>query len=292
MFKCIILCITLISFCSLQGMTVRDSVRVDSQEELLSLAQEPSALQIKKLYCLGHFYPEGLPVELSRFSNLEELSVAVNKLTEIPDYFADFTKLKSLDLGANYISDLEKTFDILASIPTLETLDLANNGLEVIPENISKLTNLRHLDLGLNGIVQLPEGIKSLTKLATLYLDINPIDFYSINRTICDMPNLKRLDLDDCKLKEWPPNLHCLSNVTGLSLSRNNFTEIPKEIALLTSLEALFITDTQIQYIDPAIADLKKFWLFILIGSKKLKKEEVDALRLLMPKCTFVGYPE
>ncbi|MCC6549488.1 MAG: leucine-rich repeat domain-containing protein [Ignavibacteriaceae bacterium] len=273
-------------------MSVRDSVRVDSKEELLSLAQDPSALQIKKLYCLGHFYSDGLPFELSRFSNLEELSVAVNHLTEIPDYFADFKKLKTLDLSANYLSDLEKIFDILGSITTLETLELANNGIKVVPENLSKLTNLRNLDLGLNGIVNLPEGIKSLTKLSSLYLGVNPIDFYSINRTICDMPNLNRLDLGDCKLKEWPPNLHCLSNVTELNLSRNNFTEIPKEIAVLTCLEALYITDTKIQYIDSAIADLKKLWLFILARSTKLKKEEVDVLRSLMPNCTFIGYPE
>ncbi|MEH2429617.1 MAG: COR domain-containing protein, partial [Nostoc sp.] len=82
-------------------------------------------------------------------TNLTQLHLSYNKITQIPEAIANLTNLTQLHLSYNKITQ--------------------------IPEAIANLTNLTQLHLRNNEITQIPEAIESLPKLKKLDLRGNPL---------------------------------------------------------------------------------------------------------------------
>ncbi|MEH2096112.1 COR domain-containing protein, partial [Nostoc sp.] len=105
-------------------------------------------------------------------TNLTQLDLRSNQITQIPEAIANLTNLTQLDLRSNQITQIPEA---IANLTNLTQLHLSSNQITQIPEAIANLTNLTELNLFDNQITQIPEAIESLPKLKKLDLRGNPL---------------------------------------------------------------------------------------------------------------------
>ncbi|WP_079228490.1 leucine-rich repeat domain-containing protein [Pseudomonas putida] len=152
-----------------------------------------------------------LPPLLARFDHITHLEIDNLGLQQIPaDFLPCFPNLKSLRIARNPQLAADSLFDALASFPKLETLELPANGFGELSEtaraNLGNLRGLRTLNLRGNPLVRSPN--------------------------LAQMNFLKRLDLSDCGLTEWPEGLTALMSwydfeLLEVDLSANQIGEVP-----------------------------------------------------------------
>jgi len=111
-----------------------------------------------------------LPVEITRLSNLANLDLSDNLLTNLPPEIATLTSLTSLNLSDNQLTSL---LPEITSLTKLASLDLSRNQLTSLPPEIISLTNLTSLDLSKNHLTSLPPEIAKLINLTSLDLSRN-----------------------------------------------------------------------------------------------------------------------
>ncbi|KAI5998858.1 hypothetical protein EDD15DRAFT_2242286 [Pisolithus albus] len=87
--------------------------------------------------------------------DLQVLKAWCNEIIEIQHEISLFGSLKVVDLHQNKISALPDTF---ADLTALTTLDLSHNSLASLPRNIWTLPALSHLNLSHNALTSLPFG--------------------------------------------------------------------------------------------------------------------------------------
>ncbi|KAI6155297.1 hypothetical protein BKA82DRAFT_4076913 [Pisolithus tinctorius] len=87
--------------------------------------------------------------------DLQVLKAWCNVIVEIQHEISLFGSLKVVDLHQNKISSLPDTF---ADLTALTTLDLSHNSLTSLPHNIWTLPTLSHLNLSHNALTSLPFG--------------------------------------------------------------------------------------------------------------------------------------
>ncbi|MEH2130037.1 MAG: COR domain-containing protein, partial [Nostoc sp.] len=186
-----------------------------------------------------------------KLTNLTQLDLRSNKITQIPEAIAKLTNLTQLDLRSNKITQIPEA---IAKLTNLTQLILSRNQITQIPEAIAKLTNLTQLILSRNQITQIPEAIAKLTNLTQLILSDNKIT--QIPEAIAKLINLTELDLSYNQITQIPEAIAKLTNLTELDLSYNQITQIPEAIAKLTNLTQLHLSYNQITQIPEAIAKL------------------------------------
>ncbi|MEH2196584.1 MAG: leucine-rich repeat protein, partial [Nostoc sp.] len=188
---------------------------------------------------------------IAKLTNLTQLHLSDNQITQIPEAIAKLTNLTQLHLSDNQITQIPEA---IAKLTNLRELHLRANEITQIPEAIAKLTNLRELHLRANEITQIPEAIANLTNLTQLDLSSNQIT--QIPEAISNLTNLTQLFLSSNKITQIPEAIANLTNLTDLFLHNNQITEIPEAIAKLTNLTTLLLSLNQITQIPEAIANL------------------------------------
>ncbi|MEH2459649.1 MAG: COR domain-containing protein, partial [Nostoc sp.] len=141
-------------------------------------------------------------------TNLTQLHLSDNEITQIPEAIAKLTNLTQLDLSRNQITQIPEA---IANLTNLTQLHLSDNEITQIPEAIAKLTNLTQLHLSDNEITQIPEAIANLTNLTQLDLSRNQIT--QIPEAIESLLELKKLDLRGNPVPISPEILGSSNNV-------------------------------------------------------------------------------
>ncbi len=135
---------------------------------------------------------------------------------------------------------------IWAKFQNLEYLSLRNDHLTKIPEGIGSLKNLRVLDLSGNDFKLLPESFSRLENLNEIYLDDEKkMDINKSLWIIKDLPNLKKLHLENDNLKSIPSSVFYFHNLEALYLNNNRFKKIPKEIQSLKNIKYIDLHDNK-----------------------------------------------
>lgn len=93
---------------------------------------------------LDHNKLTDLPSEMSLLIHLEQLYVASNRLTAFPSSYLDWSAMTHLDLGNNFIDSIPIDIDALTE---LEYLILWGNVIRVFPASIGQFKHLLVLDL-------------------------------------------------------------------------------------------------------------------------------------------------
>ncbi|XP_046735889.1 protein toll-like [Diprion similis] len=144
---------------------------------------------------------------LSGFPKIEELSLNLNNLRQVPDdLLDDFPELITLELRQNEIEDLPKNF--FSNLSKLQTLDLGNNRMtRMNPSLFSGLNRLKLLHLWGNRLT-----------------DIDPYTFVGLT-------DLRSLGLHNNNLTTLRPEVFkSLTNLTDLKISGNYFTSLPEDL--------------------------------------------------------------
>ena len=192
-----------------------------------------------------------IPSDLSKLSQLTNLNLRENQLTEIKG-LEKLVKLTELDLSYNKLTEikgLEKLTQLaqlglpenqltaikgLDNLTQLTDLNLSRNQLTEI-KGLEKLTRLTWLEIYSNQITDIT-SLENLTQLKTIFMSTNQLtDIKSLEK----LTLLRRLWLSDNKLTELPRfllNLNIPISWAGSSsneeicLANNPFTNPPPEI--------------------------------------------------------------
>lgn len=78
---------------------------------------------------------------LTQLTNLTQLDLGQNKMTELPTSIGVLDSLTTLNLSGNYLVNIPP--EVLQPLVRLRTLDVRCNLLKTLPKEISALTSLR-----------------------------------------------------------------------------------------------------------------------------------------------------
>ncbi|XP_029473217.1 leucine-rich repeat serine/threonine-protein kinase 2 isoform X2 [Rhinatrema bivittatum] len=186
---------------------------------------------------------------------LEELLLEGNKISEIRSPL-HLTELRILNISKNSTVSLAQDFltpctklevfsaamnllDALPRFPSkITTLKLLQNKFTVVPEEILHLPHLRSVDLSSNGIWDLPgpECWESLN-LRELLLSYNQISTLNLRKNPQRWARLEKLLLSHNALKEIPPEIGFLENMTSFDVSCNpDLRSFPDEMGKLSKV--------------------------------------------------------
>ncbi|XP_041059459.1 leucine-rich repeat serine/threonine-protein kinase 2 isoform X1 [Carcharodon carcharias] len=213
---------------------------------------------------------------------LEELLLKGNKMRTIVSSLC-LTELNLLDLSQNCISTIVDTFLIqcskletfrvsenhlgkLSGLPSkITAIDLASNKFDRVPEAVLKLQHLRSVNLSRNNISELPGPIHwESSSLRELIFSHNQISALDLNEGTNKWLRLEKLNLNNNKLKELPPQIGLLENLTSLLLSYNSdLRSLPNEMGKLQKLwelelQGLFL-DLDLKHVGSKTKDIIRF---------------------------------
>lgn len=158
-----------------------------------ALKQDPK--NVLSLDCSGQKW-DSLPLEIFQFTNLKELDLSKNKLSQISEQFNWFQAIEKLDLGRNKFENFPL---VICQLPHLKTLHLDRNQITLLPEQIADLQELEYLDLYANGIEQFGEGIFLLPALKVLNIEGVMYGTVFAKQFIARLPQTKVLIDPPCK---------------------------------------------------------------------------------------------
>ncbi|XP_069739337.1 leucine-rich repeat serine/threonine-protein kinase 2 isoform X1 [Phaenicophaeus curvirostris] len=164
---------------------------------------------------------------------LKILNISKNNISFLADnVFMGCTKLEQFNARMNA---LEIIPDLSSSITSLK---LSQNCFINVPEAILLLPHLRSVDLSQNKITSLPGPMhwKSLN-LRELLFNHNQIEVLDLSEKACAWSRLEKLHLSHNRLKEIPPQIGFLENLTSLDVSHNpNLRFFPDEMGRLSKI--------------------------------------------------------
>jgi len=222
------------SLVHLEELDMNDNTVKSLPEEFGSLKSLSKLLMYKNALV-------SLPDAIGNLTELNELNFFNNKVLKLPPSLGKLSKLEEVNFSANKIMKIDaaaieqwhslkvlNAFDCrimmlpsLGHLAALEELRMFGNNLNAMPSFGDGLPNLRVLELHRNNIVEIPDGffkgMQSMTKLTI-----------SSNGLTC-LPS----DISECSLET-------------LLCEDNKLTDLPKELATLSTLRVLLANGNKI----------------------------------------------
>ncbi|XP_062930980.1 leucine-rich repeat serine/threonine-protein kinase 2 isoform X2 [Cynocephalus volans] len=221
-----------------------------------------------KQFSLSYNQLSSVPENLADVvEKLEQLILEGNKISGTCSPLS-LKELKILNLSKNHISSLSENFleacpkvesfsarmNFLAAVPLLPAsvtcLKLSQNKFTCIPEAILNLPHLRTLDMSNNNIQYLPAPAhwKSLN-LRELLFSYNQISILDLSEKACAWSRVEKLHLSHNKLKEIPPEIGCLENLTSFDVSHNlELRSFPNEMGKLSKIWDLPLDELHLNF--------------------------------------------
>ncbi|WP_448653175.1 NEL-type E3 ubiquitin ligase domain-containing protein [Pseudomonas fluorescens] len=146
---------------------------------------------------------------------------------ELPVLSADFSRIESLELHNVMWSGNADAF--LQKFTHVKGLTISSSRLTELPGAIGEMNNLTSLNLTSNAIRLTPQSagvLSALGNLEELYLTNNPL---RISPNFSAMPRLRKLNLRNTHLNEWPEGLDVDTGLDFVDLSYNLLREVPEQ---------------------------------------------------------------
>ncbi|KAM7114308.1 leucine-rich repeat serine/threonine-protein kinase 2 isoform 1-T1 [Molossus nigricans] len=221
-----------------------------------------------KQFNLSYNQLSSVPKHLGEVAQtLELLTLEGNKISGMCSPLS-LKELKILNLSKNHISSLSEDFleacpkveslsarmNFLAAMPflpsSMTSIKLSQNRFTCVPEAILNLPHLRSLDMSNNDIKYLPNPAhwKSLN-LRELLFSHNQISILDLSEKAYIWSRMEKLHLSHNKLKEIPPEIGCLENLTSLDVSYNlELRSFPNEMGKLSKIWDLPLDELRLNF--------------------------------------------
>lgn len=177
---------------------------------------------------------------------LEALGLRVGDLPALEADFSHVGSIKLQDMQSVYGLD-----EFLGHFSHTRWLDLSYGELRSIPPSVARMTRLTRLDLRSNQLslseadVDLLEG---LTSLKIINLSRNPL---ARTPNFATLPNLRRVNLKNTGITEWPQGLGPHQALDIVNLAQNRITQLPESLVNPLPEEAeAFIYVNNVTFID------------------------------------------
>ncbi|KAF4010351.1 hypothetical protein G4228_001649 [Cervus hanglu yarkandensis] len=189
---------------------------------------------------------------------LTHLDLHSNKFTSFPTYLLKMNCIANLDVSRNDIGP-SVVLDPAVTCPTLKQFNLSYNQISSLPANLGDvvekleqlvLEGLRSLDMSSNDIRYLPGPVhwRSLN-LRELLFSHNQISILDLSEKACAWSRIEKLHLSHNKLKEIPPEIGCLENLTSLDVSYNlELRSFPNEMGKLSKIWDLPLDELHLNF--------------------------------------------
>lgn len=183
-----------------------------------------------------------IPPQVLSFSNLRELYLQENQLTNLPDSFGlKLPKLEILDLRDNRLF----VFPVqLLQLRNLQYLNLSENQIAFFPKDFAALQNLQILDIRGNRFAKIPPPVFQLKNLKYFFARGIPLDNFPTEMQ--QLNKLQLLHLDNCRLRVFPQSILQLKKLERLVLSQNQLTLLPQGLDQLALLSHLNLSKNKI----------------------------------------------
>lgn len=205
----------------LLGFEEKVASRPASSLALIERAQQDQASTLNLSY-LGLIE---LSATIGRLTQLNELALFGNEITQFPELICQLSQLEYLYLHLNRLNEVPEA---IGRLTQLRTLYLSGNRLERLPEAIGQLSNLEVLSVSHNQLKELPDSIGKLQKLVRLYLNDN-------------------------QLRTLPDSLGDLSRLETLYLANNRLVTLPESLRKLVALRELFLHGNRELSLPPGV---------------------------------------
>jgi Leucine-rich repeat (LRR) protein len=196
-----------------------------------------------------------LPAWVSRCTGIEMLrflggQVALSQ--ENATVISRLEKLRFLSFDAT-LTEMPKDWRGLAALKNLQVLSFTNAGLDFVPDGIGEMTSIKSLYLNMNRLTTLSPELARLTALRELSLSDNHIASISdvLKKMKVEDIDLSGNDLSAISREQLP------SGLKTLSLSRNKLGQFLEGVALLESLEELYLNDNYFDEAPPELLQCK-----------------------------------
>ncbi|XP_058829001.1 protein artichoke isoform X2 [Topomyia yanbarensis] len=184
--------------------------------------------------------------------SLQTLDLSGNKLRELPESLSGLSELQEIDVSFNQLTELTPT--VLASWRNLEELKASNNKVNQLHQgSLRNLPLLQYLDLSSNELTILEHGsLRNLPELQELVLADNKLVELK-DRVFEDLPSLQAVHLQQNNLQYISPYTFYRSpSIVYLNLSANQFRSLDSVgLRSIRNLEVLDLTGNLIKKIIP-----------------------------------------
>lgn len=169
---------------------------------------------------------------ISQLSNLTELNLSRNEISDFPSEIKDLHQLVRLYLNQNNLKTIPE--DVFPSLEKLQFLKLSTNRIAKLPEDINKCHNLSYLNLSNNCLTDL-EPLVGLPHIKELYAERNQLAElpYSLFQT----KSLTQFKVNGNPLKK-PPEEVCAG---GLKDIQNYFSMLDSNSPSVRSVKTMFL---------------------------------------------------
>jgi len=185
-------------------------------------------------------FPPQTTSPLRCWTQLTQLILNNNNLTELPDCFQCCPKLKRVILHDNL---LEKLPPSMCTLTALEELKLFNNSLKTLPTNLVFPGDT--LDLSGNHFHYVPEiaNPENIQNLVMYHNFLESLDGASV------YTNLRLINVKENKLRKLPSGCDKWHNLISFYLSNNNIDELHQSLGNCGSLQILTLHHNQLKTI-------------------------------------------
>ncbi len=182
-------------------------------------------------------------------------------LSSLPDIFAisPFPEyLRSLSLADNRLTQLPCS---ITELSVLQLLNLNNNRLVSLPDATGQLQALEHLRVENNQLRDFPPSMQQLVSLSEVRACGN--QFTAFPHILGNLPQLERLFLASNRIEQIALGPNPFRQLIKLDLSQNPFTHIPGALLCLPHLFALSLgDDTEAGYLPTSYSLLRELKSF------------------------------
>ncbi|GFR43459.1 hypothetical protein Agub_g4542 [Astrephomene gubernaculifera] len=141
----------------------------------------------------------------------------------------------------------------ITGLPNLVRLDISGCGIEFLPRGLSRLSNLQVLLAPRNRLISIPAELGQLSR-SLVQLDLGTNQLVEVPSSLCQLTNLRTLNLMANQLEQLPANFGRLRNLRLLGLKSNKLSSLPASFSQLTNLVELFITDNRLTDLPAGMA--------------------------------------
>ena len=183
---------------------------------------------------------------------VQNLSLPFNNLVgNLPSELGNLANLGSLVLSGNPITSLPPS---IGNIRRMFLVDLSETNLSELPDSFGRLTRLAVLRLNKVPLGELPETFRELGGLQTLELiECGLTELPPLNNG--DLNSMERADFSGNQLTSLPDAIGDWGNLLSLSLSSNQFRELPELLESL-ALDRLSLADNPLPEVPGFLANL------------------------------------
>lgn len=214
----------------------------------------------------------GLNELVFKISSLNFLEVSTSGLLELPSKVEQLSNLTNLVLHGNKLTELPPE---IGKCTKLKLLDVSRNELKGLPSELSQLSELQSLLLSGNQLESLPPDLKALSSLLVVKIDQNNFTEFPVSLLNEENPkvSLTEIHAQKNKITSIPSTINRLVALKLLDLRENNLTVIPGELGDCTKLKDLNLNGNK-------LADRR----FLKLVEQNKSKQVMDYIRAHFPR--------